>query len=390
MRYIQIINEVDHNPDVVKIDYDTLQTMIYLGLGQGNWGFGYADVNNYVALIGQVGHGIGKSSGIKNPKQQQDPDSGTKAIITAKDYEPEYGDEAKNIAGQYNTVSGEISVNKDLVYQLKPGADRIQSSDRASTIVHEMMHRGFDIISRTPKLVAVMPKDVKGYWLNDWGAGDRKYYMDLLQASAEHAMIYTHQLGPERFRWNYENVLPFRDLVKAIRAGNTGGAEALGGMAQILYCRLDAVADKKSPIYGMRPQQIYTYWREQFDLVNEGLKSHFQRVGPPRRLTKGGYAKDRAARDAERQRKEREAKRRTLGSTDMSRISNTAARLMGKKNVLPEIQAAVDAVFKDLPVSNSWRTTVAETIADLVETNNTEGLNQFIKKLEGILKQASR
>jgi len=387
MRYIQIINEVDHNPGVIKIPYDDLQIMIYLGLGQGAWGIGYADVNNYVALIGQVGHGIGNSGGIINRKQQQDPDSATKAIINPKDY----GDKSDKIAGQYTPSTGEISINKDLAYELKPGVDRVVAAQRASTLVHEMMHRGFDIISRTPELVAVMPEDVKGYWLNDWGVRSKgKYYLENLQASAEHAMIYSHELGLERFSWNYEAKYPFRDLVKDIRTGNTAGIGGLAGGVNILYCRLDAVADKKSPIYGMRPQQIYAYWRKQFDLVNEGLASHFQRVGPPRRLTKGGYEKDRAARDAERQRKEREAKRRTLGSTDMSRISNTAARLMGKKNVLPEIQAAVDAVFKDLPVSNSWRTTVAETIADLVETNNTEGLNQFIKKLEGILKRDSQ
>lgn len=387
MRYKEIINEVDHNPSVVKIDYDDLQTLIYLGLGKGDWGYGYADVNNYVALIGQVGHGIGKSGGIKNPKQQQDPDSDTKAIINPKDY----GDDTDKIAGQYNTQTGEISINKDLVYQLKPGVDRVQSAGRASTIVHEMMHRGFDIISRTPKLVAVMPEDVRGYWLNDWGRGDRKHYMGRLQASAEHAMIYTHELGAERFGWDYEDKLPFRDLVKAIRQGNTAGVEALASAGMnILYCRLDAVADRDSPIYGMGPRQLYRYWRRQFDLVNEGLKGHFQRVGPPRRLTKGGYEKGRKEREQERARKDREAKRRKLGSTDLSQISNTAARLMGKKNVLPKIQQAVDRVFKDLPVSNTWRTTVAQKIAELVEANNTAGLNAFLKKIEGVLERASK
>lgn len=390
MRYKELL-EVNHNPDVVKIDYDTLQTLIYLGLGQGDWGLGYANVNNYVAMIGQVGHGIGKSGGIKNPKQQQDPDSGTKAIITAKDYEPEYGDEADNIAGQYNPQTGEISVNKDLVYQLKPGVDRLQSSNRASTIVHEMMHRGFDIVSRTPELVAVMPEDVQGYWLDDWGRAAGKYYIGNLQASAEHAMIYTHQFGPERFSWKYQDALPFGDLVKAIRAKNTAGFEAFAGVGMnIIYCRLDAVADKNSPIYGMRPYQIYSYWRKQFDLINEGLKGHFQQSGPSRRLTKGGYEKGRKEREAERDRKEREAKRKTLGKTDLSPIVNTAARLMGQTNTLEEIQSAVNDVFKDLPVSSTWRTTVAETIRDLVEADDTEGLNKFISKLESILAKASK
>jgi hypothetical protein len=386
MRYKDIIKEVNHNPSVIKIDYDTLQTLIYLGIGQGTWGIGYADVNNYVALIGQVGHGIGKSSGIMNPAQQQDPESDTKAIISPVDY----GDDSDKIAGQYNTTTGEISINQELVGDLKPGVNRIMGAQRASTIVHEMMHRGFDIISRTPELVRVMPEDVKGYWLDDWGKKSGKHYIGRLQASAEHAMIYTHELGPERFRWDFES-LSFRDLVKAIRQRNTAGIEELAGAGKnILYCRLDAVADRNSPVYNMRPIQLYRYWRDQFDLVNEGLASHFQRVGPPRRLTRGGYQRGRAERDAERARQERNAKIATLGSTDLSRISNTAARLMGQQNVLPEIQAAVDAVFKDLPVSNTWRTTVAQEIAKLVQADDARGLNAFMEKIADVLERASQ
>lgn len=393
MRYKELL-EVNHNPDVVKIDYDTLQTLISLGLGDQIWDIGYADVNNYVALIGSVGHGIGEIGGVQTPNMQ-DPDSDTKAIVVAKDY----GDDADKIAGAYSPATGEVSINIELLKQLKPGVKRIESAKTASTIVHEMMHRGFDIISKTPELISVMPEDIKGYWLDDWGKRSGKYYFTQktkegsisLQASAEHAMIYTHEMGASRFKWTSKGI-PWETLIEYANNPRTRNQIAiLGSMGlNILYCRIDSVSDKNSPIYGMRPLQIYNYWREQFDLVNEGLKGHFQQSGPSRRLTKGGYEKGRKEREAERDRKEREAKRKTLGKTDLSRISNTAARLMGQTNTLEEIQSAVDSVFKDLPVSSTWRTTVAETIRDLVEADDSEGLNKFISKLESILAKASK
>lgn len=381
MRYKELINEVDHNPGVIKIPYDGLQTMIYLGLGQGSWGIGYANVNNYVALIGQVGHGIGKSGGIKNRAQQADPDSATKAIIRSKDYEPEYGDDADKIAGQYNTTTGEISINKDLAYELKPGVERVVQAGRASTLVHEMMHRGFDIISRTPELVRVMPEDVVGYWKNDWGVGKRRYYIGRVQASAEHAMIYTHELGPEKFTFPFNSV-SFPEFARAIRSSNE--VEVLLPYTHLPFCRIDAVNDPNSPIYRMRPQQIYAYWRGQFDLVNEGLASHFQRVGPPRRSSKGAADKRQAAK----QRKQGIQKLRTI---DLSPIINRAASLMGNPSVfggaayIDKIQPVVDEVFRDLPVSESWRRTVAQTIADFVAADDADGLNAYMKKIKSIL-----
>jgi hypothetical protein len=213
-------------------------------------------------------------------------------------------------------------------------------------------------------------------------------------------MIYTHELGPERFRWEYESTMPFRDLVKAIRARNTAGIEALASWGvNLLYCRLDAVADKESPIYRMGPQQIYRYWRRQFDLVNEGLKGHFQQSGPSRRLTKGGFEKDRKEREAERDLKARQKARKDglerLRNLDLSPIINKAASMMGKPSVfggavfVDQIQPVVDEVFKDTPVSASWRKTVAMTIADLVAADDVEGLNKFFKELKSHI-QASR
>ena len=58
---------------------------------------------------------------------------------------------------------------------------------------------------------------------------------------------------------------------------------------------------------------------------------------------------------------------------------------MGKQNVLPQIQAAIDQVFEDLPVSDSWRKTVAQTIADFVAADDVDGLNAYMKKIKSIL-----
>jgi len=385
MRIREILREVDHNPSVVKIDYDTLQTLIVLGIGQGTWGFGYADVNNYVALIGSVGHGIGRDMGIRNVQQQQAPDSDVNVTITAKDY----GDDSDRIAGTYRPDTGEIAINRELVDALKPGVDRVLGAQRASTIVHEMMHRGFSVIRNTPELVKVMPKDIQGYWLNDWGdlAGDN--YLGNLQASAEHAMIYTHELGPERFRWPFEDKFPFRRLVEIARNPRTRSSieDLAGNGYNIIYCRIDSVVDRNSPIYGMRPLQIYRYWREQFDLVNQGLQTFFARSGPPRRLTRGGFERDREERDRERERRERDSKRRELNTIDLKPLEQTALGLMDQTNITKDsveqqIGLAVDKLFADTVVSASWRSIVTESITDFVINSNRAGLHVFMRRLK--------
>lgn len=382
MRYREIINEVNHNPENIRVDFDTLQTLIYLGIGEGEYGLGYADVNNYVALVGAVGHGIGKLGGVLHP-QQTDDTSATHATLRKRDYTQDYGDDGKNIAGAFNPNTGELSMNKDFVDQLRPMVHRVLGAQQATTIIHEMMHRGFQIISDTPELRSVMPKDLNGYWKDDWGSVQGDYFLGGVQASAEHAMIYAHTVGPERFTFPYTS-MSWRDFVRGV-VRDPQGMRAMASMGhQIVYCRLDAVMDRDSPIYGMQPSQLYRYWKNQFDLVNRGLQSYFSRSGPPRRLTRGGYEKDRAARA-------RKDGLQRLKNTDLSPIINRAASLMGKPSVfggaayIDKIQPVVDEVFRDLPVSNSWKRTVAMTIADFVAADDVDGLNAYIEKLKSIL-----
>lgn len=376
MRYREIINEVDHNPENIRVDFDTLQTLIHLGIGQGEYGLGYADVNNYVALVGAVGHGIGKLGGVLHP-QQTDDTSATHATLRKRDYTQDYGDDGKKIAGAFNPNTGELSMNKDFVDQLKPMVHRVLGAQQATTIIHEMMHRGFQIISDTPELRSVMPKDLNGYWKDDWGSVQGNYFIGSVQASAEHAMIYAHTLSPERFTFPYTS-MSWRDFARdAPRSPNSIGAMVSMGH-QIVYCRLDAVSDRDSPIYNMQPSQLYRYWKNQFDLVNRGLESYFSRSGPPRRSTRGGYERDRAARA-------QAALKRDFSDVDWASISNTAARLMGQTNTQAQIRETLAKTFAGYAVSNTWLDAVAEMLARAVEADNETAVNSVIQRIKGIL-----
>jgi len=376
MRYREIIKEVDHNPENIRVDFDTLQTLIYLGIGEGEYGLGYADVNNYVALVGAVGHGIGKTGGVLHP-QQSDDTSSTSATLRKRDYIQDYGDDGKGIAGAFNPDTGELSMNKDFVDQLKPMVHRVLGAQQATTIVHEMMHRGFQIISDTPELRGVMPEDLNGYWRDDWGSVQGDYYIGGVQASAEHAMIYAHTLGPERFTYPYQG-MSWRDFVRGV-VRDPQGMRAMASMGhQIVYCRLDAVMDNDSPIYGMKPRQLYSYWKRQFDLVNRGLQSYFSRSGPPRRLTRGGHLRAQ-------EKRAQAALKRDFSDINWSTISNTAARLMGQTNTQAEIQNTLKTVFAGYAVSNSWIDTVAEMLATAVEADDDAAVNTVIQRIRNAL-----
>lgn len=382
MRYREIIKEVDHNPTPVKIDFDTIQTLLALGIGQGEWDTGWADVNNYIAVIGAVGHGIGTKGGVLNP-QQTEPDADTAATITAKDYTADYGDDADKIGGAFNTDTGEISINQSRVANLKPLVNRIEGAKEADTIVHEMMHRGFQIISDTPELRSMMPKDMNEYWSRDWGrpAGDN--YVGLIQVSAEHALIYTHSLGASRFAYEYEDKLPWRDFIRASygTAQGAAGIEAMASMGQmIVYCRLDAVLDKDSPIYNMRPREVYLYWKDLFEDINQALATYFSRSGPPRRLGPA-RSKTQARRRAQADRAE-EIRAALPGK--ITALSNTAARLMGSdySEVLPQIQTLIDDIVEGYPVSNSWKSIVVESISKAIAQDNQRKVNEYISAVE--------
>jgi len=147
---------------------------------------------------------------------------------------------------------------------------------------------------------------------------------------------------------------------------------------QIVYCRLDAVMDNDSPIYGMQPRQLYSYWKRQFDLVNRGLQSYFSRSGPPRRLTRGGHLRAQ-------EKRAQAALKRDFSDINWSTISNTAARLMGQTNTQAEIQNTLKTVFAGYAVSDSWIDTVAEMLATAVEADDDAAVNTVIQRIRNAL-----
>jgi len=116
-----------------------------------------------------------------------------------------------NVLGTFTPWTGEI---KGIVQDLN---DEYQRYSDNTTLQHEALHRAFAIIAATPKLMAVMPAELKNNWSKGIGNPTFDTYdparTDNIQYSPEHSMIYsvtdpngTTSAGGYRFnRGLYEN-----------------------------------------------------------------------------------------------------------------------------------------------------------------------------------------
>ena len=286
MRYTEIINEVDHNPQVLKVSFDQLQQYMQYAQTKSRYSKGYGNVNNWVAVLGAVGHGIGAYGGAKHTQQTQ-PDSDTHASISV---DPSMG---KDVAGSYNTDTGEISLSPQRAKKFVDAVDRVAVGETSDTIMHEMMHRGFSIIDSTPELRKMMPEDLQGYWKGSWGNNSDRFYIlnNYYQSSAEHGMIYTHTYSTRAFEYALRGIVPWYSFCRNPEQKyedpllpNSKPIAAVHMAGYILFCCPQAVVDSDSPVYKMQPAQLADYWRDQFKQVNEAIATVFARRGPPRRL----------------------------------------------------------------------------------------------------------
>jgi len=110
------------------------------------------------------------------------------------------------------------------------------------------------------------------------------------------------------------------------------------------------------------------------------LQAFFSRSGPPRRLTRGGEIKRRAA-------AAQAALKRDFSDVNWAQISNTAARLMGQINTQAEITNTLKRVFQGYAVSNSWIDTVAKGLARAVEADDDAAVNAYIERIRNVLSQ---
>ena len=340
MRYREIINEVDHNPDVLKVPFDQLQQyMQYAQTGRfAQKGFG--NVDNWVAVLGAVGHGMGQTGGVMN-RQQVEPDSGTSANIRV---DPSM---SKNIAGSFNQVTGEIKLNPRDAQTFRKGVDRVAMGQVSDTILHEMMHRGFSIIDSTPELRKMMPADLVGYWKGSWGKDDGRYYIGQIQSSAEHAMIYTHTHSTASFEYRLRGIVPWDSFCREPyqeyedpRYDITMPAAEMAGA--IKYCCPQAVVESDSPVYGMSPGQLADYWRDTFEAVNRGIGTVFARQGPPRRLGRATAGKPTPQKSAK-----QKIEQITRDAAQRIRLGDFSVELEREivKNIRSVIDAPEDAVY---------------------------------------------
>lgn len=342
MRYREIVNEVDHNPQVLKVPFDQLQQ--YMQYAQlGDYGYkGYGNVDNWVAVLGAVGHGMGTTGGVLN-RQQLEPDSDTHANIGVDRSMP------KNIAGLYNQVTGEISLNPRDAKTFSKGVDRVAMGQVSDTILHEMMHRGFSIIDSTPELRKMMPADLQGYWKGSWGNSDDKYYIGSIQSSAEHAMIYTHTFSTSAFEYKLRGIVPWLSFCRKPyqsyadpRFKDTPTFTAAAAAGTIKYCCPQAVVEQDSPVYGMQPNQLADYWRDLFEKVNQAIATVFARTGPPRRLGKATAGKPQTQKSAK-----QKIEQITRDAAQRIRLGDLSVELERElvKNISSVIDAPEDAVY---------------------------------------------
>ncbi len=89
--------------------------------------------------------------------------------------------------GSYNAATDELAT----VYRrLMDPSSRL---DTATTVAHELRHRAFRLISELPELNNLMPSDLRTKWKDGYGKFNDGNYRDNIDASPEHAMIYSVQ-----------------------------------------------------------------------------------------------------------------------------------------------------------------------------------------------------
>jgi len=99
-----------------------------------------------------------------------------------------WGPNTRRAVGSYTAATDEL---KTVYRRIMDPSARL---DTATTIAHELRHRGFRIISELPELNNLMPSDLRTKWKDGYGKfNDGSYSSARQDASPEHAMIYSVQ-----------------------------------------------------------------------------------------------------------------------------------------------------------------------------------------------------
>ena len=163
MRYKEIITEVGNATLLVDNLRKNLEIAATSGVASNLEGI------DAVVRLGYLGkhspESIAKSFGISEPWDPMTP----------------------QILGSYNAATDELKT----VYRRL--MDPNQRLDTATTVAHELRHRGFRVISELPELNNLMPSDLRTKWKDGYGKFNDGNYRGAIDASPEHAMIYSVQ-----------------------------------------------------------------------------------------------------------------------------------------------------------------------------------------------------
>lgn len=282
--------EPDHKVGVGKLSFDEMQaTISQLRADRGWQNLERSIGNDWVAVLGAVGHAMGQGGGVRGKPQMQEPDSDTSASIDIVRYND------PRIAGSYTPSTGVVAVADEVMDRVINDATGAAKGFLSNTIYHEHLHRGFGLISKTPELWKWMPEDIKNYWSETFETSSSlKYQIANVQISPEHAMIYSATESGSRFEYTLDNEYNIDwyvfcdNLRKEVQIGSSEDPTPLWTLVEnrILYLVPQAVTEERSPVFGMKPKELLAYWRKLYELVNEGIKSFFTQIGPPRRWGK--------------------------------------------------------------------------------------------------------
>ena len=163
MRYKEIITEVGNATLLVDNLRKNLEIAATSGVASKFEGI------DAVVRLGYLGkhspESIAKSFGISEPWDEMTP----------------------QILGSYTAATDEL---KTVYRRLMDPNARL---DTATTVSHELRHRGFRVISELPELNNLMPSDLRTKWKDGYGKFNKGSYRGANDRSPEHAMIYSVQ-----------------------------------------------------------------------------------------------------------------------------------------------------------------------------------------------------
>lgn len=151
--------------------------------------------------------------------------------------------------------------------------DEWQRYNDNTVLQHEALHRAFTIIAATPKLMSVMPADLKNYWSDGIGNAAFNTYdpanTDGYQFSPEHSMIYS-VTSPGDGRAAYYN--------KGLYDNYSRVKEFFDRLSPVFNDRYIDLTNDEQPIEYLEDQMEF-YWTHLYKQCNKAIRDALSQKG---------------------------------------------------------------------------------------------------------------